>query len=480
MHMILHLLLSLSVLLITVGIYHRYKPLPVGISFEGQVRPVAGLRFFADLTCVDRNGDLRCDQEIFDEIFRIITSAQEFILLDMFLYNEFLGGAQDGVPGGVRPLARQLTDLLVERQERNPAMEIIVITDPINTVYGSLEAPHLARLREAGVAVVVTDLDSLRDSNPLYSVFWRFFLSPFGDGPGRAVCNPFGLGRISIRSYLRMLNFKANHRKVLVADQGESFVGLVTSANPHDGSSGHTNIAVSFSGPAVADLLESEKAVLALSGARPPMARKLATVESPACRVGVTLQLLTEGCIRQAALTLMNGVGSGDSVDLVMFYLADRLVVRSILEAHRRGVRLRILLDPNKDAFGRAKNGIPNRQVARELSAAGVEIRWYDSHGEQCHAKMLLARHQDGNSSVIMGSANFTRRNLGDFNLETDVLVAGPSSAPFFMEATDFFDLLWMNEPDRMFSADYHLFAEDSFCKEKICRLMEASGMCTF
>lgn len=462
--------------LIAGGIFHRYKPLPAGLSFAGQARPVAGLRFLADLTFVDGAGSLRRRQEIFDEAFRIIAAARVFILLDFFLYNQFNGHPLGAVPGGARLLTDELTDLLVERQAINPAMEIIVITDPINNVYGGLPSTHLARLRQAGITVVVTNLDRLRDSNSLYSIFWRFFMRPFGSGPGKTIANPFGNGRISLRSYLRLLNFKANHRKVLIADCGDGYVGLVTSANPHDSSSSHTNVGISFSGPAVADLLESERAVLAFSGAGQPRT----VIAGSACRTEVSLQVLTERRIKEATLTLVDGLAAGDGLDLVMFYLADRAIIASLKRAWRRGVRLRLILDPNKEAFGRSKNGIPNRQVARELVADGVEIRWYDSHGEQGHAKMLLARHRGGSSTVILGSANLTRRNLDDFNLETDVLVSGPHGTSFLTAAADFFDLLWGNAPDRRFTVDYRVFAEDSCLKAILYRFVETTGMCTF
>ena len=48
-------------------------------------------------------------------------------------------------------------------------LHILVIADPINDVYGGLPSRDLAALRDAGIDVVTVDLDSLRDSNPIYS-----------------------------------------------------------------------------------------------------------------------------------------------------------------------------------------------------------------------------------------------------------------------------------------------------------------------
>jgi len=48
---------------------------------------------------------------------------------------------------------------------------VVVISDPVNTVYGGVESKHFAALEEAGVPTVLTRLDRLRDSNPSYSAF---------------------------------------------------------------------------------------------------------------------------------------------------------------------------------------------------------------------------------------------------------------------------------------------------------------------
>ncbi len=56
-----------------------------------------------------------------------------------------------------------------------------------------------------------------------------------------------------------------------------------------------------------------------------------------------------------------------------MFYLSERQIIKALIAAQQRGVQVRVLLDPNKDAFGREKNGIPNRQVAAELTCCRGE-----------------------------------------------------------------------------------------------------------
>jgi phosphatidylserine/phosphatidylglycerophosphate/cardiolipin synthase-like enzyme len=465
-------ILAIGFFLLTMSLLNINKPLPHGTNFRGNDHPAGDIDFLADITYINSRKERVVDQEIFDSIFTMIKGARKLILLDMFLFNDFKGNSTRSE----RPLTEELTSALINQKNLFPEIEIIVITDPINSVYGALPSSHHARLRAADIQVVETDLDVLRDSNIFYSPFWRILARPFTNGPGDFLPNPFGKGSISLGSFLKLLNFKANHRKTIIADNGDEFLALVTSANPHDGSSAHTNSAIRFSGPAVADLFETEKAVLSFSGARLPDA-----VIKPVARPSdTTISIITEKRIKEAVLQAINKATAGDEIDLVMFYLSDRQIINALKKAYQRGASLRILLDPNKDAFGRQKNGIPNRPVAHELFKEGIPVRWYDTHGEQCHSKMLFIRYHDQTTRLILGSTNFTRRNLDNLNLETDVLVKGASSASVFLKARQHFQLIWGNTPEKHFSVGYDLYKDSSLSKKIMYRFMEATGLCTF
>lgn len=463
-------------LLLLFGGCQNLRSLPDGLSFRGE--PVAShdVRFFADTTWIDENGQRHVQQTIFDEVFRIIAGANELILVDMFLYNDFQGP----VPETTRALASELTDALIAKKVSRPEMQILVISDPINVLYGGLPSAYFERLEDAGIPVVITDLRQLHDSNTVYSFFWRLMVKPFGNTKANTLANPIGPGRVSIRSFLELINFKANHRKVLIADDGESYIGLVTSANPHDGSSAHRNSAIRFSGSAVADLITTENAVLSFSGGTP--VRVVAPIKPPTIADASvpTVQVLTEKKIKDALLSKLGASGPEHTIDLMMFYLSDREIVAALKRAQQRGVHLRLLLDPNKDAFGRKKNGIPNRAVAYELHAAGVPLRWCRSDGEQCHSKSIMLDDGSNACVLIMGSANFTRRNLNDFNLETDVAVAGACDASVFIDARHFFDVTWENTAGRRYSTQYSSYEDRSRWRRGLYRFMEWSGLSTF
>lgn len=462
--------------------YHAVKPLPSGLCYRSESLPATDVRFLCDQTGLDAAGGRHIDQHIFDAAFAMIGHAERLVVVDMFLFNDFLGAGSS--PS--RRLCEELTSAMIARKRAVPSLRAVLITDPVNTVYGGLESGQQKRLQEAGVEVVVTRLDRLRDSNTTWSSLWRLFFKPWGNsGTGGWVANPFGKGEVTVRSWLTLFNFKANHRKVVVADAGGEWVALVTSANPHDGSSAHSNVGVIINGPAVRSLLEAEQAVLNFSGGQENLLRDVSVVSADAAKTGasaraVSVQVVTEEAIADAAEAMIRAAAPGDALDLVMFYLADRAVVRALEAAARRGVTMRVVLDPNKDAFGREKNGMPNRQVARELVAAGVPVRWAVTSGEQMHAKMLLLRRADGSAELLLGSANFTRRNVRNYNLEADVRVAGRGDGPALAEAAAYVDRLWTNAGGCVFTAGYEAFRDDSRWRVFKYRFQEATGLCTW
>lgn len=475
----LMVLLSIGLLAwLIVGSWHVYKPMPGGLDVATPWVPATEVTFLADATYTAPSGKHVSDQQIFDAIVEMVEGAREQLVLDMFLFNDFAGEVSDGH----RPLSAELTTALVKQQRRHPDLDTVLITDPVNTVYGSIHATHLERLQSAGVRVIITDLDRLRDPNPLWSGLWRLCCRWLESEPGSGwLPNPLTEDHAStLDAWMRLLNFKANHRKTVVADRGDDWIGLVTSANPHDASSRHGNVALRFAGPAALDLLSTEKAAASLSGAErafilpsPPRGDYFDATEG-------RLRVLTEARIREAAVSIIESAEDGERLDLAMFYLAHREIIEALKRAAARGVNLRVLLDPNHDAFGRRKSGIPNRPVGMELHRAGVAVRWCNTDGEQCHSKLLLHHAADGSARLLLGSANFTRRNIDNFNLETNVEWRAPPDHPALEAATGFFDTRWNNPNGERHSLPFQDYADDSSWRYWRYRVMEATGLSTF
>jgi phosphatidylserine/phosphatidylglycerophosphate/cardiolipin synthase-like enzyme len=475
---------------VAVAAWNLFKPLPEGVSVRGEIvsTPLADLQFLTDVTTADFYGEPVVRQQIFDAVIRMIGQAREYLVLDFFLFNEQRGAALDTPPH--RAPSIELRDALMARKRAVPGLRVLVITDPINDVYGALPSRDFAALRGAGIDVVRVDLDALRDSNPIYSALWRLTVRWWsGDGRGEPrFTNPFDAGpdRVSFGAWARLLNFKANHRKVVLADDGiGGLAGIITSGNPHDASSLHSNVALRASGPALLPLLESELALARDAGWKGDW--PLPQIDGPATASPETtaqVQVLTEGEIGRAILNNIAATRVGDSIDVAMFYLSERDVVRALISAAKRGVAVRVILDPNKDAFGRTKNGIPNRSVATELGAAAegaIRVRWYRTHGEQFHSKLVAIRTAR-EFWFTLGSANLTRRNLENFNLEANLAASVPLDAPIAAQVTSWFDSLWTNRgpPELEYTAEFGAFADPAQGTYWLYRIMESTGLSTF
>ena len=126
------------------GIFHMSKPLPAGISVSTPLRAVGDVRFLADYTFLDGKGERRSEQGIFDEILSMIGQAKKLIVMDMFLFNAFAG---DG-GNAPRQLSAEVTEALIARRKAVPELQVVLITDPFNTLYLSLI--HICRCRRRG------------------------------------------------------------------------------------------------------------------------------------------------------------------------------------------------------------------------------------------------------------------------------------------------------------------------------------------
>jgi cardiolipin synthase len=132
-----------------------------------------------------------------------------------------------------------------------------------------------------------------------------------------------------------------------------------------------------------------------------------------AATVGAVAQTTPGHEVFDRLLTLIGGARR--SIAAEVFVLTDADVLAALAAAHRRGVRVRILLDPNQDV---------NRNGFGLLRSAGVEVRWYPVPvGALLHAKAGLFDDRQ----LLVGSANWSLSGL-TVNHELD-LVTGDSRA---------------------------------------------------
>jgi len=475
------LILIIITLLVLVAIYNVIKPIPAGISYESQEYSLneQEIDFLHDLTYINGNNSKVYEQEIFNSILDIINNSNEFILIDMFLFNSDYANQRN-----FTGISKILEEKLIDKKKNNPDMQIYFITDEINNFYGSYKSEEITSLKNSGINVIITDLSKLRDSNPYYSAVWRTFFQWFGTEGSGTIKHPLGRDdkKVTIRSFLKLINTKANHRKVIVADNNNSLVSIVTSANPHSASSFHSNIGFIIKGDFGKEIIKSEKSVAKFSGFEIPELTKLSTITNPKLEGDVKLKLLTEGKIKENILNDINNLEKAEKIDLAMFYLSDRQIVKSLLKASKKGAEINIILDPNKDAFAREKNGIPNRQVAYELtkkSSGKIKIKWYDTKGEQFHTKLLIIEKLSGEIIIYGGSSNYTKRNLANLNLESVVRISSLKESNISKEVQDYFERIWENK-EATYTLDFEAYKDTSKSKQLIYRFQEFSGFSSF
>jgi hypothetical protein len=513
MKIVLFILLGvlLGVLLVPYLDFRKVE-LPAGTDLKSPDFAFADAQVLIDRTSWDAQAECVVLQHtIFDTVLGEIRAAETCIIADFFLWNPWTGALE--ASGALRSLAEELADALIAKRRLHPKMPIVVITDPINRIYGDQAPEFYARMADAGIAVVFTDLTQLPDSNRVYAPQMQFWSETVvveeAEEPilpsGRYLPNPFDSSgeKLTLAQMGRLLYFKANHRKVLVTGRvGDRWRLVVGSFNPANGSANHSNVAALVEGPVAVYAAESELAVAEWSSADPANvqdeaalsvawniaeSRKLLPALSalPLARMGQpSVAWRSEGAIQEELVAQLDAAGEGTRVDAAIFYFSDRLVVEAMKGAILRGASVRVLMDVNRDAFGRAKSGVPGRPVAAELmelaQTHAIEIRWAATHGEQYHLKVLRLVGP-GQDVLMLGSANWTRRNLGNLNLEADLIFNGASAQGAVFDA--YFESLWSNGLGAEESLPYADWAESGwslFWKTGLYRFQEWSGASTF
>lgn len=118
--------------------YATYNRLPTGICYAGNDHP-ADAELLYDVTYIDAEDNRQVKQQIFDALFATISSAKSLLIMDFFLFNDFQGAVRETT----RDLCGELTAVLIEKRQSHPDINILFITDPINTIYGGAENPYI-------------------------------------------------------------------------------------------------------------------------------------------------------------------------------------------------------------------------------------------------------------------------------------------------------------------------------------------------
>ena len=113
-------------------------------------------------------------------------------------------------------------------------------------------------------------------------------------------------------------------------------------------------------------------------------------------------------------------------IDICVFTITDDRLAEPILQAHRRGVDVRIISDDEKS--GDAGSDV------RRLAAAGVQVR-VDESEHHMHHKFAVFDYD----TVLTGSYNWTR-SAAEYNRENVVVTDDPKIVEPYRKG---FDVLW-------------------------------------
>ena len=265
--------------------------------------------------------------------------------------------------------------------------------------------------------------------------------------------------KLTLKQIIEALHLKSNHRNVLIAGhKNNKSRAIIGSFNPSNNSIYNSNLAVLVQGVVADYAAKSELAIAKwslnekesdlinnINRINQLLINKSSYDEFVSDYSGITY--LSEGKIKNVILKLLDNTNDSTRIDICMLYLSDKDVLKSIESSARQGSKIRLILDQNLNAFGIKKNGIPNQNTVRKLKSLArdfdLEIRWANTlKNGQYHSKALRI-YDYQRDFLLLGSANFTRKSLGNYNLEANLLL--DSVLAVNRNFDYYFDNLWFN-----------------------------------
>lgn len=95
----------------------------MGLSYEGDMHRVANVEFLYDLT-FEQDNEIVQEKQIVERVKSMIKEAEEFIVFDMFLFNDKYDEDKE-----YPEITDEITKALLEKKEQSPNIEITFITD---------------------------------------------------------------------------------------------------------------------------------------------------------------------------------------------------------------------------------------------------------------------------------------------------------------------------------------------------------------
>ena len=510
---------------------------PLGINYESPIRETENAEFHYDLTYLDKDGNIQYDRNLWDATLKVVDNAKDYLIIEMFLFNDLYNKDKERFP----EFAKEYTEKLIKKQQENPNLKVYILADENNNFYGAFEHPFITSMKNAGINVIIVDIFKLKDTFPWYSPIWRTFIKPMGNPQNKGwITNFYGdmWPKLTIRNLLRALNVKADHKKVFLNEKEV----VVSSANIHDPSYFHENIAIYTDGPIVKDVLHDLQLVAKFSDSEinvddsnketkskieidladktkirkdtmnignledknndminleenisDSQKNEKSEKESLSFNSGKNeitdtegktykIQYLSEGAIGKYLDADIDSLKSGDELLMGMYFLADRGVIDRLIKAANRGVKIRMIFDRSRDAFGMSTNGLPNKPVSKKLkkkTKGKIEIKWYFTNNEQYHTKITLMKKTDGSVIINAGSANLIKKNIRGYIMDSNFRILTTQDSKISKDVYTYFDRLWENK-DGLFTINFDDEPTTSGFSDFMYKILDATQLGSF
>ena len=132
-------------------------------------------------------------------------------------------------------------------------------------------------------------------------------------------------------------------------------------------------------------------------------------------------------------------------IDIAVFFLTNKFVTEDLIAAHRRGVKIRVIIDATA-----AKNGYTKHELLR---AVGIPVK-VENWGGKMHMKSAMV---DG-ETVITGSMNWT--SAGEYENDENTIIV--RSKQLATQYGDYFNRIWKTIPDTWLTANPDPESRDS------------------
>lgn len=441
---------------------------PEGVNYESPVRKTNTVDFYYDLTFLDKNGNIKYDKNLWDATYKVVDNAKDYLIIEMFLLNDIYNKDQENFP----KFAEEYVNKIIKKKNENPNLKVYILLDENNNLYGAFEHPFITKMKKSGIQVIEVGIMKLKDTFPWYSPIWRTLIESHGNPQNKGwISNFYGpmWPKLSLRNVLRALNVKADHRKVFL---NENEV-VVSSANIHDPSYFHENVALYTKGEIAKDVLDNSQKVAKFSNSKIEIdsvknnEEKIEAVEEKAQEIETLnnendveykIQYLSESKIGKYLDMDLDNTENGDEILMGMYFLADKNVVKKLIDASNRGVKVKIILDRSRDAFGMSTNGLPNKPVSKKLlknTKNKIEIKWYFTNNEQYHTKIVMIKKKNGEAIIHTGSANMIKKNIRGYIMDSNFRVVTNENSKLVKDIYSYFDRLWENK-DGIFTLEYN------------------------